>query len=66
MGVLPDPDKCHDGNLEPFEKFKVKVYSTGVKFEICVGLNRLKTFLSHVDSENIIVLPTSNFSVLSN
>ncbi len=29
VGVLPDSDECHDGTLEQFDKFKVKVY-TGV------------------------------------
>ena len=33
VDILPDLDKCHNGTLEQFEKFKVKVY-TGIKFEI--------------------------------
>ena len=27
LGVLTDPDECHNGTLEQFEKFKVKVYT---------------------------------------
>ncbi len=33
VGILPDPDECHDGTLEQFEKFKVKVYiGSNMKF----------------------------------
>ncbi len=66
VGVLPDPDECHDGTLEHFEKFKVKVY-IGVKFEIYA--NRVKTctniFLVSHRFRKYILLPTSIVSVLS-
>ena len=36
--VFLEPDECHNGNLEQFEKFKVNVY-TRVKFEFCIIKN---------------------------
>ena len=48
VDVLPDPEECHDGNLE---KFKVKVY-TGVKMWNSQLCQNMYHSYSQMDSEN--------------